>query len=167
MKIYKFNEMMENEFDFYKSTYIESDKSVVGAYFISNIDDLSIEIINIQENEISDRVFMSGKSPYWINPNIIKFGISQIEILSDVESKPGYKFVKIPYFLFKRNKGLEIKRLKIVKNMSYTKYQLNKDFLTKIQNPKVKECFEVTATELEISNYERISKVISNHLNQN
>lgn len=165
MRIFRFNEMLEeNKFDFYKSSYIESDKSVVAAYFISDINDTFVEIINIQENEISDRILMSGESPYWINPNIIKIGRNQVEILNDVESKIGYKFVKIPYSLFKQNRGLEVKRLKIAKNLSYTKYQLNSDFLRKIKNPKVKECFEVTASVSEISNYERIVKVIEGYI---
>jgi len=63
MRIFKFNEMLEKKFDFYKSSYMESEKSVVASYFISDMSESLIEIVNIQENEIKEYTFISGKVP--------------------------------------------------------------------------------------------------------
>lgn len=160
MKILKFNEMLENKFDFYKSVYLESEKSVVASYYISEINENLIEIINIQENEIKETALMSGEIPYWISPQIIKIMPSQIEILSDGQSKLGYKFIKMPYWLFKRNSGFEIKRLKADKSLSYIKSQIkNKDFMEKLENPKVRKCFEITNPD-DIKKYERLISIL-------
>ena len=166
MRIFKFNEMLEKKFDFYKSIYIESEKSVVASYFISYMSESLIEIVNIQENEIKEYTFISGKAPYWIMPHTIKISPSQIEIISDDETKPGYKFIKMPYWLFKRNSGFEIKRLECEKNLTYIKTQINKEFLDKLENTKIRKCFEVTNPK-DVNEYERIISLLKSSLKVN
>jgi hypothetical protein len=165
MRIKRFNESL-SDFDFYKSTYLEDEKSIVAAYYISEMNDNSITIINLQENEMEDRISMLGHRIYWLNPATIKIPLSQIQILSDVVGKKNYKFIKMPYWLYKRNKGFEIKRLKGDKIMSFIKSQINKEFLNKLNDVNVKDCFKITSSSRsELESYIRIKDSIFTNLN--
>jgi hypothetical protein len=165
MRILRFNENSV-DFDFYKSKYIEDEKSIICAYYVDKIDDRSITIINLQENEMEDRVSLAGNIFYWVNPVIVRIATSQLEIISDVPGKENYKFVKIPYWLYKRNRGLEIKRINKTKNLSYIKSQVNKDFIDKLKDERIFKCFKVTATNIELNSYVRIIDVIESYLNK-
>jgi hypothetical protein len=89
---------------FYKSKYNSDDNSFTAAYKI--IDDTSekvIEVMNIQEIEDLKRMFASGKKPYTIRIFKFKLPISQITILDENTGFEGFKFIKIPYWLVKKN----------------------------------------------------------------
>lgn len=165
MRLLKFNEMQE-QFDFYNSTYIAEDKAVIGAYYVREIYEKSLILLNLQETEFKDRMTLSGSSVYWLSPFMIRLPLSQVQILSDVMGKENFKYVKIPYWLFKKNPGLDIKRIKGKKIMSFTKNQINKSFVDKLEDINVQEYFNITASsEYEKKEYQIILNTIKKHLN--
>jgi hypothetical protein len=100
-----------NSFDFDKTVYIPETKSIVGPYMIVGEDDKTITVLNIKE--IMGDVFLDNAHAYDITIHRVKLPKSQVEILSDVEGKEGFKYIKIPYWLFKNNLiDLDVKRIK-------------------------------------------------------
>lgn len=103
--------LLNDSFDFNKSVYISETKSVVAPYMIVGEDDKTISVLNIKE--IMRDVFLDNAYGYDITIHRVKLPKSQVEVLSDVNGKEGFKFIKIPYWLFKNNlTDLEIKRIK-------------------------------------------------------
>jgi hypothetical protein len=98
--------------DFNKSTYSPEDKSIIAAYMITSENDKSIEILNIKETERRG-VFLDNAIGYDITIHRTNLDKSQIEILEDVSGMQGFKYIRIPYYLYKSNLNvLEVKRFK-------------------------------------------------------
>lgn len=99
--------------DFDKSTYSPEDKSIITSYMITSENEKSIEILNIRE--IPDRrgIFMDNAIGYDITIHRTTLNKPQVEVLEDVPGKEGFKYIKIPYYLYKANlNDLEVKRFK-------------------------------------------------------
>ena len=134
--------------DFNKSVYNPEDKSLVAAYMITNELPNMIEILNIQENLDNSGLFMDGAESYNIDVHFSKLPKSQIEILGDVPGKEGFVFIKIPYWLYKKNpKDLSIRRYTKLKRLSISRPQVNKDFLKLLNDPNVERYFNVIDTD--------------------
>jgi hypothetical protein len=134
--------------DFNKSVYNPEDKSIVAAYMITNELPNMIEILNIQENLDNSGLFMDGAESYNIDVHFSKLPKSQIEILGDVPGKEGFVFIKIPYWLYKKNpKDLSIRRYTKLKRLSISRPQVNKDFLKLLNDPNVERYFNVIDTD--------------------
>ena len=134
--------------DFNKSVYNPEDKSIVAAYMITNELPNMIEILNIQENLDHSGLFMDGAESYNIDVHFSKLPKSQIEILGDVPGKEGFVFIKIPYWLYKKNpKDLSIRRYTKLKRLSISRPQVNKDFLKLLNDPNVERYFNVIDTD--------------------
>jgi hypothetical protein len=114
----RFNENLENNYDFNESNYDAINKSIIGAYMIIDESDKSIELLNLFELEDKKSSFADNHIPYTIKINRVKLPKSQIEILDEVIDKPGFNWVRIPYWLFKSNKDLKIQRMKSLKRFS-------------------------------------------------
>jgi hypothetical protein len=105
-----FGDMKEDENEqstdltFYKSKFNPDDKSFTAAYKI--IDDTSekfVEVMNIQEIEDLRKMFVSKKKAYTIRIFKFKLPKSQITISDENTGFEGFKFIKIPYWLVKKN----------------------------------------------------------------
>jgi hypothetical protein len=121
-----FGDMKENDeekngqgFNFFKSIYNPEDKSYIAAYkIIDDSSDKFIEVLNIHENEVG-RIYMDGKETYEISIFKFKLPKSQIKILDDDTGFTGFKFIKIPYWLVKKDPTqYKIKRLNKKKRLS-------------------------------------------------
>jgi hypothetical protein len=121
-----FGDMKENdeekngqELNFFKSIYNPEDKSYIAAYkIIDDSSDKFIEVLNIHENEVG-RIYMDGKETYEISIFKFKLPKSQIKILDDDTGFTGFKFIKIPYWLVKKDPTqYKIKRLNKKKRLS-------------------------------------------------
>lgn len=99
---------------YYKSQYLPEEKSFIGSYIVSDDSQSNtIEIINIIENEFDSRMFVDGARPFNIEIHKIKLPKSQVEIIGDVEGYEPFKYVKLPYWLYKKNDHvLKIQKLK-------------------------------------------------------
>ena len=106
-------------YDFYKSVFNPDDKSFTAAYkIVDDSSDKFIEVLNIQENEM-DRMFFDKKESYLITIYKFKLPKSQIEILEEDTGFKGFKFIKIPYWLVKKEpQQYKIKRLNKKKRLA-------------------------------------------------
>ena len=146
-----FGDMKENdeekngqELNFYKSVYNPDDKSYVAAYkIIDDSSDKFIEVLNIHENEVG-RIYMDGKETYEISIFKFKLPKSQIKILDEDTGFSGFKFIKIPYWLVKKDSTqYKIKRLNKKKRLS-RKYSYPIDSLSKYVDDDVVDYITVT-----------------------
>jgi len=132
-------------FDFNKITFIPEDKSIVGAYMITGEDDKTIDILNIKEIHPENKYYMDNAKVYHLNIKKAKLPKSQIEILTDVEGKEEFDFIKIPYWLYKKLEfDLKVERLEGKKRLDITARQSkDKNFLAQISDPNVERYISV------------------------
>ena len=163
-----FENMSEIARDFNKSTYSPEDKSIIAAYMITSENDKSIEILNIKETERRG-VFLDNAIGYDITIHrttllkisaindlekyIIEDNKSRIEILEDVPGIQGFKYIKIPYHLYKSNlNDLEVKRFKGGFDGEKYKKRLNipaiktedSSFISEFKDPNVVNYIKIT-----------------------
>jgi len=122
-------EKNEEKPNFYKSTFNSEDKSFTAAYkIVDDSSDKVIEVLNVQENEIG-RMFFDKKESYIISIYKVRLPKSQIEILEEDTGFKGFKFIKIPYWLVKKEpQQYKIKRLNKKKRLA-NKYNYPEDDL--------------------------------------
>ena len=114
-----FGDMKEEEtnnsgdLNFYKSTFDPNKKTLTAAYkIIDDSQDKVIEVLNIQESEYKNLMFVSGHIAYTIKIYKFRLPKSQIKILDDDTKHEGFKFIEIPYWLVKKEpEQYKIKRL--------------------------------------------------------
>jgi hypothetical protein len=125
--------------DFFKNVYNSEDKSIIGAYTIYDETDKMVEVLNIQELKSDKGIYMDGSEPYNVKINKIKLPKSQIEILGPVEGKDNFVYIKIPYWLFKKQSNeLTTKRLIGLKKINFTPYQYKDNkFLSMLNDSKI------------------------------
>ena len=135
--------------DFYKTVFNPEDKSLIGAYMITGETDKMVDILNIKEYKSDKGIYMDGADPYTIQIHRTKLPKSQIEILSPVEGKEGFEFIKMPYWLYKKIPAeLGVKRLtnKRKINFTYDQYRSN-DFFKDLNDPNVQKQISVLNTD--------------------
>lgn len=131
--------------DFYKTVYNPEDKSVIGAYMITDESDKMIDILNIKEFKSDKGMYLDGADPYTIGIQRAKLPKSQIELLGPVDGKEGFTYIKIPYWLFKKmSTELSVKRLSNKRkiNFTYDQYRSN-DFFKELNDPNVQKQISV------------------------
>ena len=130
--------------NFYKSIYNPDDKSFTAAYkIIDDSSDKFIEVLNIHENEVG-RIFMDKKETYTISIYKFRLPKSQIEILGDDTGFKGFKFIKIPYWLVKKEpQKYKINRLNKKKRLA-NKYNYPVDNLENKVDNDVVEYISIT-----------------------
>jgi hypothetical protein len=134
--------------DFNKLVYLPEEKAMIGAYMITGDSGKMIEVLNIKEFLDNSGLFMDGAESYNIYIYFSKLPKSQIEILGPVEGKEGFVFIKIPYWLYKKNvEGLSIKRSLVKKRLSISRSQVYGDYLKLINDPNVEKYFFVVDTD--------------------
>jgi len=134
--------------DFNKTVFNPEDKSIVGAYMITKEFPNMIEVLNIKEVLDNSGLFMDGAESYNIYIYFSKLPKSQIEILGPVEGKEGFSYIKIPYWLYKKNvEGLVIKRSPVKKRLSIARSQVYGDYLKLINDPNVERYFYTVDTD--------------------
>lgn len=127
------------ELDFNKSEYLEDEKAIIAAYFITKDSDNSIEVMNVKEFASETATYMDGSTPYTVTFHKVTLPKSKIEILDEVEGKPGFFYIKMPYWLYQANKDdLFIKRVKDTKGLDIRDAQLgDKTFMLSFKDPDV------------------------------
>ena len=125
--------------DFYKNVYNPEDKSIVGAYTIYDETDKMVELLNVKEILTNKGFYMDGADPYNIKIHKVKLPKSQIDILGPVEGKEGFQYIKIPYWLFKKQSDdLTVKRYPKLKRITFNQFQYkDNNFLKSMSDPKI------------------------------
>jgi len=137
------------DLSYYKSLYLPEEKSFIGSYIVSDDSQSNtIEVINIIENEFESRMFVDGARPFNIEIHKIKLPKSQVEIISDVEGYEPFKYIKLPYWLYMKNKDV----LKIQKINGYKRFSPNKsndrpEFIQKLQDKHIEDYFNMEEHE--------------------
>jgi len=134
------------ELDFNKSEYLEDEKALIGAYFITKDNEKSIEVMNIKEFASQTAVAMDGSTPYSVSFHKAILPKSQIEIISDVEGKEGFFYIKIPYWLYQTKKDdLSIKRVSAKKILDVRDiHYFNKEFMKWFKDPDTLKYFAIS-----------------------
>ena len=128
--------------DFNKLVYLPDEKAMIGAYMITKDLPTMVEVLNIKEVLDNSGLFMDGAESYNIYIFFSKLPKSQIEMLGPVEGKEGFEFIKIPYWLYKKNvEGLSIRRSLVKKRLSISRSQVYGDYLKLINDPNVEKYF--------------------------
>lgn len=141
-------ELVDTTPDFNKLVYLPEEKAMIGAYMITKDLPNMIEVLNIKEFLDNSGLFMDGAESYNIYIHFSKLPKSQIEILGPVEGKEGFVYIKIPYWLYKKNvEGLGIKRSLVKKRLSIARSQVYGDYLKLINDPNVERYFYVVDTD--------------------
>lgn len=143
-------EIEKKGYDFCNSEYIPEDKSIIGAYYITRQSEKSIEVLNLQEKYSNTGVYMDNSTPFTIGGiGRITLPTSQITIIGPVELKDGFFYIKMPYWLYKKNPEMVIYRKEMKKRFdggktieplisSVTK-EFRTDYLTKMLSPDVED----------------------------
>jgi hypothetical protein len=154
------------EFDFDKATYLSDERAIIGAYFITKQNEKSIEILNIKEFAPDTATFGDNARPYSVTFHKGTLPTSQIEILGEVPEKEGFFYVKVPYWLYKENPELNIKRIvgdfHHMKRLDLRDHSLrNNELMSNFKNPDVIKYFAASdkddRTQQQVINYGRRS----------
>jgi hypothetical protein len=154
------------EFDFDKATYLSDERAIIAAYFITKENEKSIEILNIKEFAADTATFWDNARPYSVTFHKGTLPISQISILGEVPEKQGFFYVKVPYWLYKENPELNIKRVvgdfHHMKRLDLRDSSLgNKELMSNFKEPNVIKYFASSdkdaRTQQQVINYGRRS----------
>ena len=154
------------EYDFYKPTDLSDEKAIIAAYFITKQNEKSIEILNIKEFAADTATFMDNARPYSVTFHRGTLPSSQIAILGEVPEKEGFFYVKVPYWLYKENPELNIKRIlgdfHHMKRLDLRDSSLgNKELMSNFKDPNVIKYFTTSdkdkRTQQQVINYGRRS----------
>lgn len=140
----------KKEYNFFKTEFIAEEKAIVGAYYIVKKGEKSIEVLNLKESPNHNATYMDNSTPYTIKSvNKCILPLSQITIIGPVDDREGFFFIKIPYWLFKKDDGLSIYRYDKKKRfdggrtieglISNVTKEYKKEYLTKMLDPNVEK----------------------------
>jgi hypothetical protein len=140
------NDELNVNYDFNSSTYNSDDKSVVAAYMIIDETEKMIEVMNIKEFEKTSSIYADNSKPYHIVVERVRLPKSQIDVLEEVEGKEGFYYIKIPYWLFKKNSNeLEIERIIGKKRITISSRELRDNgFRQDINDPNVQKYISIS-----------------------
>lgn len=133
----------DSQFDFFKGEYEPETKTYVGSYLVGEETPKQLEVYNIIERPDKDAYFMSGHQPYSISLRKAMLPISQIEVLGDVPGKEGFKFIRMPYWFFKKNQNdLRISRLDEKKMLYIMGYDRKDENMLRLFDPMFEKYIE-------------------------
>lgn len=135
----------EGEVDnFYRGEYNPDSKKLSGYYYLSNEKNDSYQIVNAKEL-IRPEVWANGKKVYILKIHEFKLPKKFVDKLEEHPTKKGYFKFDLPYWLYKKENDLEIKRIPT----DYKKFKQIYDLetLKKLTDPKVVEALDGLDTD--------------------
>jgi hypothetical protein len=133
----------DSQYDFYKSDYDADSKTIVGAYMVGEETPKQLEVFNIRQYPDNDSFFASGHQPYSMSLHRTMLPLSQIEVIGDVPGKEGFKFIRIPYWLFKKkDEDLRIQRMDNMRMLYLKGRDRSPESLEKLFDPMFEKYFE-------------------------
>lgn len=135
---YRLVESQENVLDtFWKSNFDGETKTVNNSYYLWSENSDSYRILNIIERE-KPTVWYSGDKDYLIYPKSVTLPKKFVEKLEEVPNRQGYFVFKIPYWLYKKEDNLTIKRIP-TKYKKFSLSNIDEKFYKMLENPKFYE----------------------------
>ena len=93
-----------------KTQYNPNDKSITASYYLLGENDRTWELLNIQEKERMGAVWGDDAKVYTYQPVVFKLPKSQALMVEEI-GNTGYFIFKIPYWLYKKEPNMLVKRL--------------------------------------------------------
>lgn len=149
-------EVDTNDYDFMKGEYEADTKSYVGSYLVGEETPKQLEVYNIRQYPDNDSFFVSGHKPYSMSLHKTMLPVSQIEILDDVPGKDGFKFIRMPYWFYKKNmEDLKIQRVGDQRALYMKGWHRKPEQLEKLFDPMFEKYFEqIVYDELDQTKYD-------------
>lgn len=94
----------------FKTQYNPNDKSITTSYYLLGENDRTWELLNIQERERIGSVWADDAKVYTYQPTVFKLPKSQALMVEEI-GNTGYFIFKIPYWLYKKESNMQVKRL--------------------------------------------------------
>ena len=131
------------EYDFNKGLYEPETKTYVGAYMVGEETPRQLEVYNIKQYPDRDSVYASNHTPYSMTLHKSLLPLSQIEVIGDVPGKEGFKFIRMPYWFFKKNQNdLAIQRFDGQRALYLRKGHRSPEQLEMLFDPMFEKYFE-------------------------
>ena len=100
-----------NQPDFlFKTEYNPNDKSITASYYLLGENDRTWDLLNIQEKERMSAVWGDDAKVYTYQPVVFKLPKSQALMVEEI-GNTGYFIFKIPYWLYKKEPKMSVRRL--------------------------------------------------------
>jgi hypothetical protein len=106
----KINEQEEQN-PLFSKNYLPDEKVIEASYYLMDEKPNSYVIINPKERLKTQAIWADGSQDYDLSFDLVELPKSQVKIVGDLEESPKYKIFKIPYWLYKKEPKLEIKRI--------------------------------------------------------
>lgn len=103
--------MLNEEVDtnpIFQTDYDSEKKTIRVSYYILEEKPESFRIINPIEIQNSDAVYADDFVPYHIKLNVVDLPKSQVSVVGETD---GYTIFEIPYWLYKKNNDLRVRRI--------------------------------------------------------
>ena len=104
----------------FKSTYNPEDKSVIVSYYVMDETPNSFIVVNPKEYK-KPTEWADGAQDYDLKFDIAQLPKSKTEVMGSIPDFPQFKIFKIPYWLYKKEPKLDMRRLEGNKRMSSPK----------------------------------------------
>lgn len=125
--------------------YNPETKTIDVVYYLLKDNPNTYQIINIQEKEKPNAIWADGATDYTIRINTELLPKKFVEIVSPVDGINGYYIFRLPYWMYKKDMGLQIKRLKELPK----RFTSPKDDTVKLfGNKSYQEALEGTGTDM-------------------
>jgi hypothetical protein len=136
--ISKINEQSEPNL-LYKTSYNPEDKSVLASYHLLSEKPNSFVVVNPKEFINRSRIWADNSADYKIGLEIVELPKSYVQIIGEIDDSPNYKIFKLPYWLFKKEPKLQIKRIEGEKRATLVN---SEPILRKILDLGIMDAFE-------------------------
>jgi len=95
--------------------YNPDTKTIDVAYYLLGDKPNTFQIINIQESEKKNAIWADGSTDYFMKIQTESLPKKYVELVGPVEGVDGYHIFRIPYWMYKKDPNLQIKRLNVPK----------------------------------------------------
>jgi hypothetical protein len=134
----KINEQEEQN-PLFSKNYLPDEKVIEASYYLMDEKPNSYVIINPKERLKTQAIWADGSKDYDLSFDLVELPKSQVKIVGDLDQYPKYKIFKIPYWLYKKEPKLEIKRIDVKKRATLSGKE---SLLTKINELGILDAFE-------------------------
>jgi hypothetical protein len=134
----KINEQEEQN-PLFSKNYLPDEKVIEASYYLMDEKPNSYVIINPKERLKTQAIWADGSKDYDLSFDLVELPKSQVKIVGDLDQYPKYKIFKIPYWLYKKEPKLEIKRIDGKKRATLSGKE---SLLTKINELGILDAFE-------------------------
>ena len=137
----QYSKLVESQIEennpFWKPVFDANNKTMDVAYYLWDETADSYRILNVVE-DIRRGVWASGDKDYLVYPKSAFLPKKFVEKLDAVPDRPGYFFFRVPYWVYKKDSNLPVKRI-ATPNKKFSLLNIDDKFYSMLNNPKFME----------------------------